>query len=149
MATTSKHLLLAACGAQPGMLALELDGTDGSLQQVGSCPEIAGTNFVIPSPKGRGAWLLYDEPGVTDRPSGAVSLLRPDRKGLWIQTHRLATSGSTPCFGSVMPDSRRNRGPGPEDEVLFSPENVQRMRQAVAELSWLLTRGYPPRWNLI
>jgi 6-phosphogluconolactonase len=35
-----------------------------------------------------------------------VSLLHPGPEGLWSQAHQLATSGSTPCFGSVTPDGR-------------------------------------------
>ncbi|HSW44518.1 MAG TPA: DUF434 domain-containing protein [Phycisphaerae bacterium] len=41
-----------------------------------------------------------------------------------------------------MPDKRRHRGPHPEDAVAFSPRNQPTLRTAVAELSWLLSRGY-------
>ena len=41
-----------------------------------------------------------------------------------------------------MPDSRRHRGAHPEDRRLFSPAAVPVLRTAVAELSWLLGRGY-------
>ena len=41
-----------------------------------------------------------------------------------------------------MPDTRRHRGPHPEDKRLFARENWPRLRSAVAELNWLLTRGY-------
>jgi hypothetical protein len=44
-----------------------------------------------------------------------------------------------------MPDQRRHRGPHPEDARLFEAGEVPRMRRAVAELSWLLTRGYAER----
>lgn len=41
-----------------------------------------------------------------------------------------------------MPDRRRHRGPHPDDPELFAPERVPALRTAVAELSWLLGRGY-------
>ena len=41
-----------------------------------------------------------------------------------------------------MPDSRRHRGPHPEDHRLFGDERVEALRQAVADFSLLLTRGY-------
>ncbi len=41
-----------------------------------------------------------------------------------------------------MGDSRRHRGPHPEDEQLFSDEAVPTLRDAVQDLSWLRTRGY-------
>lgn len=37
------------------------------------------------------------------------------------------------------------RGPGPHDRELFAPEQLDRLRTAVAELSWLLSRGYAER----
>jgi hypothetical protein len=43
-----------------------------------------------------------------------------------------------------MPDKRRHRGPHPDDRRLFGPAQLPGLRQAVAELSWLLTRGYAP-----
>ena len=43
---------------------------------------------------------------------------------------------------SPMPDRRSHRGPHPEDARLFAPDQHARLRQAVADLSWLLTRGY-------
>ena len=43
-----------------------------------------------------------------------------------------------------MPDSRDHRGPDPRDPAAFAPEEWPRLRQAVADLSWLLTRGYAP-----
>jgi hypothetical protein len=42
----------------------------------------------------------------------------------------------------VSPDKRQHRGAHPADERLFAPDNLQRLRKAVAELSWLLGRGY-------
>lgn len=41
-----------------------------------------------------------------------------------------------------MPDTRSHRGPHPEDAKLFGPAAWPRLRSAVADLSWLLTRGY-------
>jgi hypothetical protein len=41
-----------------------------------------------------------------------------------------------------MGDSRRHRGPHPEDEVLFSRSAEATLRAAVEDLSWLRTRGY-------
>jgi hypothetical protein len=47
-----------------------------------------------------------------------------------------------------VPDSRSNRGPHPKDERCFASSELERLRPAVAELSWLLGRGYPPRASL-
>ena len=44
-----------------------------------------------------------------------------------------------------MPDTRQHRGAHPEDGRLFAPEMLPRLRAAVSELSWLLSRGYPAR----
>jgi hypothetical protein len=44
-----------------------------------------------------------------------------------------------------MPDERRHRGPHPEDPDLFSREAEHKLRDAVADLSWLLTREYATR----
>lgn len=41
-----------------------------------------------------------------------------------------------------MPDKRRHRGPHPDDGRLFDPSQHTRLRRAVAEFSWLLSRGY-------
>ena len=41
-----------------------------------------------------------------------------------------------------MPDKRTHRGKHPEDERLFAPRHLDALRTAVAEFSWLLTRGY-------
>ena len=41
-----------------------------------------------------------------------------------------------------MPDDRRHRGAHPEDHALFGPDWHAVLRQAVADFSWLLTRGY-------
>lgn len=41
-----------------------------------------------------------------------------------------------------MPDKRAHRGRHPEDLVAFGPDTHTRLREAVADLSWLLSRGY-------
>ncbi len=41
-----------------------------------------------------------------------------------------------------MPDKRHHRGLAPEDAAAFAPGMLPRLRAAVADLSWLLTRGY-------
>jgi hypothetical protein len=42
----------------------------------------------------------------------------------------------------VSPDTRRHRGAHPADKELFSEEQLPKLQQATAELSWLLSRGY-------
>ena len=42
-----------------------------------------------------------------------------------------------------MPDIRKHRGAHPEDQKLFAADQIPRLRAAVADLSWLLTRHYP------
>jgi len=41
-----------------------------------------------------------------------------------------------------LPDKRTHRGPHPEDADLFAPSAWPRLREAVADFSWLLSRGY-------
>lgn len=41
-----------------------------------------------------------------------------------------------------MPDSRKHRGPGPQDPIWFGTDAHSGLRAGVADLSWLLTRGY-------
>jgi hypothetical protein len=41
-----------------------------------------------------------------------------------------------------LPDKRAHRGAHPDDAELFAPAAVPRLREAVADLSWLLGRGY-------
>lgn len=43
-----------------------------------------------------------------------------------------------------MPDTRSHRGPHPEDSRLFGPAALPLLREATADLSWLLSRGYAP-----
>ena len=44
-----------------------------------------------------------------------------------------------------MPDTRTARGPHPKDAECFAPRALPALRAAVAELSWLLDRGYPKK----
>jgi hypothetical protein len=41
-----------------------------------------------------------------------------------------------------MPDTRSHRGPHPEDADRFASSQIPALANAVADLSWLLTRGY-------
>src|SRR5579884_1149594 len=43
----------------------------------------------------------------------------------------------------MSPDSQRHRGAHPDDRRLFAESQLPTLRTATAELSWLLTRGYP------
>ncbi len=42
----------------------------------------------------------------------------------------------------MCPDTRHHRGAHPADPELFGPDQLNKLRRAVNELSWLLTRGY-------
>jgi hypothetical protein len=42
----------------------------------------------------------------------------------------------------LSPDSRKHRGAHPDDARLFAGDRIPILRQATADLSWLLTRGY-------
>src|SRR5215510_5184042 len=42
----------------------------------------------------------------------------------------------------------RHRGAHPADLKLFAPKNEEILRQAVHDLSWLLSRGYAPTASL-
>jgi hypothetical protein len=44
-----------------------------------------------------------------------------------------------------MPDIRKHRGAHPEDRALFADDQLPKLRTAVADLSWLMTRGYPAK----
>ena len=44
--------------------------------------------------------------------------------------------------GAGVPDSRTHRGPDPRDAQAFGPSALSALRAAVADLSWLLERGY-------
>lgn len=41
-----------------------------------------------------------------------------------------------------MPDERKHRGPHPDDPILFAPPWLGPLREATADLSWLLSRAY-------
>ena len=43
-----------------------------------------------------------------------------------------------------MPDKRKHRGKNPEDDRLFADVQLARLRAAVADFAWLLTRSYAP-----
>jgi len=42
----------------------------------------------------------------------------------------------------MSPDTRRHRGAHPADRELFGPDQLAKLRVAVSELGWLLSRGY-------
>ena len=42
----------------------------------------------------------------------------------------------------MSPDTRHHRGAHPADPELFGPDQLLKLRRAVTELSWLLSRGY-------
>lgn len=48
----------------------------------------------------------------------------------------------------MRPADTRHRGPHPADAELFAPAWLPKLRSAVAEMAWLLTRGYPPGGTL-
>jgi hypothetical protein len=45
-------------------------------------------------------------------------------------------------------DNHRHRGAHPADQKLFAPKNQEILRQAVHDLSWLLSHGYAPTASL-
>src|SRR4051812_38155912 len=65
----------------------------------------------------------------------------PVSRGRSTPPRRSARSGT-------VPDTRKHRGPGPEDRVLFGTEARWILTTAVGELSWLLSRGYPEASSL-
>ena len=44
-----------------------------------------------------------------------------------------------------MPDTRKHRGPHPEDRALFAAGQLPALRSAIGDLNWLLTSGYADR----
>jgi len=44
-----------------------------------------------------------------------------------------------------VPDRRKHRGPYPEDDRLFAPAVWPVLHQAIADLAWMLSKGYAPR----
>lgn len=57
-------------------------------------------------------------------------------------------SGAVPLKTLVMPDTRTQRGPHPKDSDCFAPDQVETLRLAVADLSWLRSRAYSPKASL-
>ncbi len=51
-------------------------------------------------------------------------------------------------YDSDMPDKRIHRGPHPEDAKLFSAQTLPTLRQAVTDMSWLLSNGYADKSTL-
>jgi hypothetical protein len=47
-----------------------------------------------------------------------------------------------------LPDTRQHRGPDPRDRLAFGPPAWPALRAAVADLCWLLGRGYAPTSSL-
>ena len=47
-----------------------------------------------------------------------------------------------------MPNSQKHRGANPKDYAAFDEKHLENLRQAVADLSWLLTKGYSPKASL-
>jgi hypothetical protein len=47
-----------------------------------------------------------------------------------------------------MPDRRAHRGPHPEDATLFNAQTLPLLQNAVADASWLLSRGYADKSTL-
>ena len=47
-----------------------------------------------------------------------------------------------------MPDKRQHRGPNPRDQQFFPAENLLQLRSTVADLSPLLSLGYPEKASL-
>lgn len=50
--------------------------------------------------------------------------------------------------GNRLPDKRSHHGKHPRDDVLFAPDQTEHLRQAVADLSWLLSHGYAEKSSL-
>lgn len=44
--------------------------------------------------------------------------------------------------GIAVPDTRKHRGPHPEDAALFHPDRHPALTEAVRDLSWLMSRNY-------
>src|SRR5690349_15149262 len=74
----------------------------------------------------------------------------PPRCGRW-NIVRIAVHELTWVREQHMPDSRKHRGPGPKDPIWFGGDARDALRAAVADLSWLLSRGYtvPSALNLV
>lgn len=55
---------------------------------------------------------------------------------------------SSPQLPALMSSAQRHRGQHSNDARLFSPQWLPRLNQAVADLSWLMSRGYPDEASL-
>jgi len=64
------------------------------------------------------------------------SILHPQRVGAF------AKDGPHTVSGILVTDRRKHRGPHPDDARLFAPDMLPRLKSAVSDLSWLLSRGY-------
>jgi hypothetical protein len=69
-----------------------------------------------------------------------VGVLANLRRGRIFRT--MPKSPSEDARRNRMPDTRKHRGPGPQDPTWFSVEVRPGLRAAVADLSWLLSRDY-------
>ncbi len=47
-----------------------------------------------------------------------------------------------------MPNSQKHRGANPKDYAAFTDKNSDNLRQAVSDLSWLLSNGYAQKSSL-
>lgn len=47
-----------------------------------------------------------------------------------------------------MPHSQKHRGANPKDYAAFAEKHFENLRQAVSDLSWLLSNGYSPKASL-
>lgn len=50
--------------------------------------------------------------------------------------------GNRRQYNRIMPDKRSHRGPHPEDARLFNAQTLATLQKAVADMGWLLSRGY-------
>jgi hypothetical protein len=65
-----------------------------------------------------------------------------------LENAQLATGPSRSWEDRCVPDRRTLRGPHPKDRECFSPAAVETLGRAVADLSWLLGRGYSAKASL-
>src|SRR5437763_1300671 len=102
------------------------------------------------------------QPGLRRRPSDPPTSHRgwrgPLAPAVVVAPARAWRAGrDLPEIGPAVPDTRSHRGPDPRDGLAFDPSAWPALRAAVADLSWLLERGYAPtsalklvgdRWSL-
>lgn len=58
---------------------------------------------------------------------------------------RMAASERCGMLTLIMSDHRQHRGANPKDAEAFAPEMLERLREACADLCWLLSRRYADR----